>query len=328
MIKNILIAVFAIGTLAGVTASSFLYMRYSSSRPIMRIGSEAITRKEFEERVEYVAGKAILNKLAYHKMIMQAAQKANVVPSSKEVDERIALIERRTPTVLEAAKHDTVKMNDLRQDILSDLAFENLRVKEVNLSDAQINDFYNKNKTGFGVPAQAQTTLVVTQNSVDAETAKGLLAQNIKPETIARQPRMAVVGVNGFQINPNQIPPELANRLNKAVFTMQEGDIAAFPAGNNFLVLRLNKRADAGVPSLDSIRPLVTRMAKLAVAPKPDVALAKLYKDAHVVFEVDKYSTYFSDIQAKMDEKAPLSSGPPPTIDTAPPVAAAPTTTP
>ena len=309
MIKNILIAVFAVGTLAGVASSSFLYLRYSSSRPIMRVGNEAITRKDFEERVEYAAGKAILTKMAYHKMIMQAAQKANAVPTEKDVDARIAEIERRTPAVLEEAKHNPVKMADLRQDILSDIAFENLRIKDVKLSDGDVAAYYAQNKAMFGVPAQAQTTVAVAQNSVDAETAKGLLSQGIKPETIARQPRLRVVGIDGFQINASQIPPELATRLNKAVFSMQEGDITSIPAGSSFLILRVNKRAVAGVPPLETVRPLVERMAKLGQAPPADVTLAKLYKDAPVVFEVDKYSAYFSDIQAKASENAPLGSG-------------------
>ena len=308
MIKNLLIALFAIGTLAGAAASSFLYLRYSSSRPIMRVGPDSITRKEFQERLEYTAGKPILNKIVYHKIILQAAQKAGVMATSADVDARIADIERRTPAVLEPAKHDPVKMADMRQDMLSDISFENLRIKTVNLSDGEIAAFYNQNKNLFGVPAQAQTTLVVAQNSTDADNAKGLLAQGIKPETIARQPRLAVVGINGFQINQNQIPPELADRLNKAVFSMREGDIVAVPAGTNFLVIRLNKRAVSGVPPLSSIRPLVSRMAKLAQAPPQDAFLAKLYKDAGVVFEVGKYSDYFADVQAKADEKPALNA--------------------
>ena len=173
MIKNLLIVLFAIGTLAGAAASSFLYLRYSSSRPIMRVGGDVITRKEFQERVEYAAGKPVLNKIVYHKIILQSAKKAGVLANDKDVDARIADIDRRTPGVLEAARRDPIKMAEMRGDMLSDISFENLRIKSVNLSDAEIKTFYDQNKNLFGVPDQAQTTLVVAQNSVDAETAKG-----------------------------------------------------------------------------------------------------------------------------------------------------------
>ncbi len=313
MIKNILIVLLALGTVIGLGTSAFLYQRFSSSRPIMTIGSDKVTRKEFEDQLEYENGKTILNKLAFRKIILQAAKKANVVPTEKEVDARIAEIERRQPTLLDAAKRDEAKMGELRQDIKSNLAFENLRIKDVKLAPGDVERFYAENKAAFGVPTQVQTTLVVARNGVDASTAKDLLAQNVKPEVIARTPRLSVVGLNGFEFNAAALPSGIAAQLQKTVFAMREGDtasIAAGPAfGNQFpdahIIVRLNKRAVAGVPPLPTVLPLATRMAKMAQAPAPDETLAKLYKDANVVFEMDKYSAYFSDVEERSRQQAP-----------------------
>lgn len=297
----VLLALVAVGSLA---ANVLLFQRYSTRRPLMRIGSEVITRKEFQDALEYQAGKAVLNKIAYAKIVMQAAKKAGVTPTDKDVDARIAEIERVNPALLAGAKQDVVKMQQMKQDIATDLALENLRVQGVTLSDAEVAAYYKQNAKQFALPAQARTTVVVAQNAVDAATAAELLRRDVKPDTIARQPRLSVVGVGGFSPDWSRLSPKTTQQLSSAVFKLKPGGVATVPLGKEFVVVKVSKQISAGVPALGNIKERVVRNAKLQKAPTPTAMLAKLYKDAGVTFEVDRYSSYFDEIR-QLSEQSP-----------------------
>ena len=295
--KTAIIALLSLA-LIGALAGDFLqYQRYSSSRPILRIERDSISRKEYQDRLDFLYGKTVLNKLAYGKMIHAAAVKAGVAPTEKDIDARIGEMQRHNPQALGEAKRDPTRMLMLREDIASDIGFENLRLVGVTATDAEVQAFYDKNKAAFGLPEQVETTLVVAQNAVDAATAKGLLEQGMSPETISRQPRLRVVGRGGFTLPPD-LPPALSATLNQTVFHMKAGQVAIVPAGDSYLILRMNRENLPGTPPLDQIKPRVARLCKLAKAPPPEQTLAQVYRDSTVTFEVDKYAPFFSDIQA------------------------------
>lgn len=296
--KNILIVLLALVAIGSLIGNVFLYQRYSTQRPIMRIGSEEISIKDYRDRLDFEYGKAVLNKMAYSKLVMQEAKKAGVLPTDEDIKKRIAEIQRRNPKALEDAAKIPGKMKELEQNLTADIALENLTIKDVKISDAALKDFYSKNKAMFAVPTQAKTTIVVAQNAVDAATASTMLKdKTIEPRVIANQPRLAVVGLNGFQPNWSAIPKEMQEKLAKTIFNTPAGSVATVKAGDIFFVARVEGIANSGVESFEKIKPTVERAAKLKAAPPQLAVLARLYKNANVSFEVDKYSQFFKDIE-------------------------------
>ncbi|GAB4460767.1 MAG: peptidyl-prolyl cis-trans isomerase [Armatimonadaceae bacterium] len=304
--KKVLVALLALVAVASIAGNFLLYQRYSTSRPLMKIGEEAILVRDYRNQIDYEHGKAVLNKMAYQMLVMQEAKKAGVTPTEEDVDRRIADIRRRTPKALEEADGNKTKMEQLRKSLLADIALENLTIKDVKLSDAELRAFYNKNKQAFRVPTQARTTIVVAKNDVDAATAVKLLKdKSITPSTIATQRGLSVVGVNGFQPNWNAVPAGVQQQLSQKIFNAPVGGVTTVPVSKDlFLIARVDSRENDGVEPFDKVKPNVERLAKLTKAQPQLVVLAELYDKADVSFEVGKYAEYFKDMEALAKEAA------------------------
>ena len=148
------------------------------------------------------------------------------------------------------------------------------------------------------LPAQWKTTTVVAENSVDAQTAADALRQGSSPDVLARQPRLRVVGVSGY--NPNiqaAVSPAVYQQINDFLKGAKVGDVKIFPAGTFSVIFRVTQKSAGAVPALPAIKDQVERAARLAKAPSQDVELAKLYQAAHPSFTSDKYAAYFAAVQ-------------------------------
>lgn len=295
--KKFLVVLLVLVAVTSLAGNVLLYKRYSSQRPLMTIGPETIQIGEYRDKLDYEFGKATLNKMAFTKLILQEAKKANVLPTDADVQERITAIERRMPKMLEEARANKIKMEQLKRDILAEIALENLTIKDVKVTDAELRSFYGKNKALFQVPMQARTTIVLAQNAVDANSAVALLKnKSMTPQVIANQPRLSVIGVNGFNPNWNALPIEGQAKLGKAIMGTPVNGVTTIQVGNNFFVARVDSREDSGIEGYQKVRPTLERAVRLKKAEPRGIVLARLYKGAQISFEVGKYAAYFKDI--------------------------------
>jgi hypothetical protein len=312
-LKKVLVALLALVAIVSLAGNVFLYQRYSTSRPVMRIGSDAVTLKEYRDSLEHQFGQPVLTKLAVTKMVTTSAAAAGVSPAAKDVETRLADIERREPKQLEAARQSPEKMAELKRDLTADMALENLTIKDVKLSESQVRAFYNQNKARFQVPVQTQALVILARNSVDAATAQELLKmKKMTPATIAStQPRLGVAGVN-LNLNWDALPTPARARLASVVQSTPMGGVRIIPIDpKTFFVIRVDKRAEQEVLPFEKVRSQAERMARLAKAPSRDVMLARLYKDANVQFEIPRYASFFKefDSAAAREPAAVASSG-------------------
>lgn len=284
-----LVAVIAVVSLIGNVLQKY---NARLSRPIVTVGGQPVSKFEYQNALDEQAGKQVLSKLVYSDLVRQAAAKAHVMPTDKEVDARLAQLKARSPQIVPSQNPDALKR--FRQDLGTDIALENLRIKDVTVSDAEVAAYYNRYRATVRRAPQAQFTLIVTGHDVDAQKATRLLQQNASATTIASQPRMSVVGVNGFNIN---LPTPLAQAFRKTLFAMKPGQIKTMPVGANFLTFKLKSIGLPPVPPLSQVRDEVTRQAKLQKAISPQAELAALYQANPPTFDVPRYQVFFNDIQ-------------------------------
>ena len=289
-------------------ACVLIYQRYSPNRAFVRVGSKTISQSDFKGSMEYYSGKQILTKMVYEELISQAAKKSNVTATEAEIDDRIKQIERRNPKQVEAAQTDSIKMSELRNDLRTNISMENLQTKDVNVTDAEIAAFYNKNKAAFAVPTQTQAQIVMTKELLQAQQAKSMLEQSLKPDVIAQKRGLMVVGINGFNPDWSRLEPANSKRLTDLVSSLPVGKAGILAIGSGksqeYIVVKTIKMAKAAIPSLAEIKPLVTHALKLSKAPPSAAVLKDLYDKANVTFENSKYESYFYDLkQVQIPEK-------------------------
>lgn len=298
--KSFSARILAVIALLSLTANVLAYYRYTTSRPLVTVGGEAVTRKQYQDQLEHQAGQQVLNKLVFTKLVAQAAAAASVTPSAKDVDARLATIQRQAPQLLAPYSADPTKMAEFRDDLATDLALENLRIKDVALSPADVAAFYARHKAEFALPQQIKTATVVTASAIDAATAEDLLRQHQPYDVIGRQPHLSVVGVNGY--NPpleSALAPAVKKQISDFVRRAPVGGVKTFRQGASFLTFQVTKSSPAAIPPLSAIRDQVEHAARLAQAPTPQEEMARLYQadPPKFQYDADKYSGYFSVVQ-------------------------------
>jgi peptidyl-prolyl cis-trans isomerase SurA len=128
----------------------------------------------------------ILKQLIDDEIMQQAAKKMNLVASDEEVDAKLA--EMKAPYTQEEfdkrLQASSMSLDDLRRQIRRALTSEKLMNKEVisriNITDADISNFYNANKANFNFiePKYNIADIVVTSQPTPAQ--QGVNLQNSK----------------------------------------------------------------------------------------------------------------------------------------------------
>lgn len=294
--KSYTVRILSVLLVLSLVTNGLLYLRWSTSRPLVTVGSAVITKKQYQDQLEHDSGQPVLTKLVFTSLVSQAASRNGLTPTDSDVEGRIEAIKRQSPQVLTPYQGDPVKMAQFRQDLATNMALENLRIRDVALSPAQIAAFYSQHKSEFALPLQTMTTTVVSQSPVDAATAATLLRQNDPLDVIGRQPRLHVVGMGGYQPDLQIMPVAFKQEASDWVAHAGVGQIKTLQAGAYFLTFRINRRLPAVIPPLDQIRGEVERAARLAAAPSQSEELARLYQNTKPSFNSEKYAAYFTAV--------------------------------
>ncbi len=302
--KSFPTGVLVLVTTLSLAGNALLYTRYSTGRPLVTVGKDVITKKQYQDQLEHVAGPTVLSQMVADRLVAQAAARQGVTPTAKNVEDQISDIQRRSPQVLVPYIQDPAKMAEFRQELQTAIALDSLRIKDVALSPAQVAAYYAANTRKFALPQQVQATTVMTRNPVDAKTAEDLLEQKTPLDVLGRQPRLAVAGINGYNPDMSGLPLPLKQQISGFVQKAKVGDIRTFPLkapdGMYFLTFRVTNSSRAMIPPLVPKTPFynqVDRMARLERAPLPKAEIARLYQAAKPVINSDKYAGYLSTIQ-------------------------------
>ncbi|MEO7717033.1 MAG: peptidyl-prolyl cis-trans isomerase [Capsulimonas sp.] len=267
-----------------------------TTEPFVTIGAEKISRSDYIQALEAQSGKTVLQKLVFASLIRQAAAKDGVTPTDAEVDKRMAALMRRNPNVIPDALLAPEQRKQFVENLKLDLALENLRLRNITVTDAEVDQYYAAHAADYQLPQQVKTTIVVTESVADSKVAEGLLGKNTSEEDIAQKPGFHVVGVNGFSLNMDALALADKNRISSLVFSAKPQEVKSLKVQTHYLTFRINKQDVKRTPPLAQVRSEVVRAAKLAKAPDAVAMLRTLYLWTPPTFQDQKYERQFDDI--------------------------------
>lgn len=265
------------------------YQRFSPMRVIAQAGGQAITLRDYDGVLEQKDAGKTLHDMVSAALVRQAAARAGVLPTDEDVAARLALIRQRDPSAVQAAGADgTLPL--LRDQLLSQMALENLRLQNVPVTDADVSRYYESHRANFQQRARASLTLVAADTEAAAEAAAADLRDGIPPDVLATQPGMHVAGQNGYQVD---LGTPAGRALSDEWKTMREGEIRTARLGRQLLVVQMVAVRPAQTTPLGDIKGDVTRLVRLDKAPSADDELARLYQAEPPQFPEDKYRAAF-----------------------------------
>ena len=163
---------------------------------VAKVGDNTITRSALLKGTESLAGTQILSELITNQLIRDAAKKANITASQNEVNQSLSDIEKQNGITNDTQLNAALAQSHMtKADLMNQLEIQVLESKiaesKVNVTNQQIQDYYNKNKASLPkvaskVPtlAQAKQTIISDLKKQNAESPTQLLADLAKQDPI------------------------------------------------------------------------------------------------------------------------------------------------
>ncbi len=265
------------------------YQRFSTLRPIALAGSQRITLRDYEGALEQRDNGKLLHEMVSAALVRQAAAKAGILPTDDDVAARLALIRQRDPGLVQAAEADG-SLPLLRDQLLNQIALENLRIQNVPVTDAEIRRYYQAHGANFQQHAQARMAVVVADTAEEADAAADDLRDGIPADVLAEQNGLHVAGQKGYRVD---LGTPQGRALAASWKTLRGGETRTAPLGKQFLVVQMISAQAAGTVPLQAIRADVARLVRLEKAAPAEAELARLYQANPPTFPVEKYAQFF-----------------------------------
>jgi hypothetical protein len=230
----------SIGVLATCAAASVLTAGCGGEKPFAKVNGQVITKDEYVQALEQTlavtgaqgavpvpAGRMVLEQLIGRKIILSEAATQGVLPSDDDVSKafryRKDMLEQSQPgkTFEEELQKQGTTPEALKENIKAELAEVALLVKQLNIGNDKVQQYYNEHKEEFGLPARIQVRMILLPPNGPqfAEVQKTLADPKNFTEKAARElnviPQLKVSA--GLQVLPTaQIPPTVAGKVNAA----------------------------------------------------------------------------------------------------------------
>lgn len=279
-----------------IMGNFLLFHRYSSQRPLIDVNDQVITRKDLDDRLDYLYSDNVLRQMIFHDLIMQEAAKEGVLPTDQDVQDAKAQIERSQPSVIEAAQLTDPSLTLFDDNLRAKLALRNLEIKNVAVTEPEIEQYYDSHKQQFALPAQTTSTVVYAKTAVAANSAEQMLQNGDSLQVISEQPGLAVVGINGSKMI--NVPQSIVNQ----VLAMSAGSVQTFQIGPIWMVVRSNAVSPPGVPPLAVIHDQVALAARQAKGPGDQAELTRLVQAAHITVESDNYAGAVPNVGTRVSD--------------------------
>lgn len=120
---------------------------------VATVNGQPIDRFSYNRELEKQAGKQVMNNLVTKALILQEARKQNMNVSSQEIDDEIKKIEsnlsKQGQKLEQVLSFQGMSKDDLREQLKYQKLIQKMVGKDVKVTDKEINDYIDKNKSSF-----------------------------------------------------------------------------------------------------------------------------------------------------------------------------------
>ena len=165
--------------LAGLLMGTFLAA--CAGGAVATVNGQPVSRSTFDTRLEQSPmGRQVLQQLVQETLIEQYAKSNNITVSDAEVNARENQIKANFPTGSwdEMLKARGLTEADVRSALREQLVLDKALTKDVTITPAQIQDYFNKNRSSFDKPEQVSARHILVPslalaNQIEADLKAG-----------------------------------------------------------------------------------------------------------------------------------------------------------
>lgn len=260
---------------------------------VVTVNGQDISKEVFYARLEREKGAAVLDQLIMETVIMQAGKREGLAPTEEEIDEKFSLFKANFPdeeTYQNVLAQYGVQEEQLIEELHLVTILERLTMKDVVVTDEDVEKYFEENKDKLGQPEQVRASHILVDSE---ETAKEVLAdleggadfaavaaeKSIDPGTKAQG------GDLGF-FSKTDMVPEFAD----AAFALEPNQLSGVvksPYGCHIILVTDRKAAVAA--TLEDVREQVTETLRREQAKDVNELIRELLKEAKIEAHWEQY---------------------------------------
>ncbi|MDQ6781544.1 MAG: peptidylprolyl isomerase [Candidatus Eremiobacteraeota bacterium] len=227
---------------------------------IATVNGEKITKGQLDARLEGQAGKPTLQQMVDQQLVLQYANQNHIDVTDKEIQDQVDQLKARFP----AGQFDTIVKNqgltldDVRTIVKVQQIIKKAVDKNVNVSNAQVTDFYNRNKSLFSTPPQVRARHILVKTKSEADAIENQLRHGGNFAALAQQhstdPSSNTKGGDlGYFSQTQMVAP-----FSSVAFSLSPGAISQ-PVQTQFgwHIIQVEDKRPAHVASLEEAAPKV-----------------------------------------------------------------------
>lgn len=263
----------------------------SSGESIATIGGKSVTREEWLKEMEDQYGKSTLEDMINVRVVEQLAKKNNLKISKSEVDREFLLIKAVNNSFYED-EHTTEK--EWKDQIRYNVLLEELLTRDIDISNKELESFYNKNKELYQFDDSYRIRHIVVKDEEEArevlkELKGGSSFEAVAAERSTDRYTSPYGGDLGFVTEASDNIPSAYIEEAK---TLKEDEWSQEPikVSNGYAIIQLKEKLKARTFSFDEVKGQIRR--QIAMDQLGDKATVKtLWKEADVSWFYGEKST-------------------------------------
>jgi foldase protein PrsA len=198
-------------------------------KTIATVNGQKITKGELDAKLEQQGGKQALQSMVTQDLVFQYAKDHNITVTDQEVNDKLAEIQTHFPPgqFESMLKSQGISMDDARKLVRENLLTTKAVDQNINVSDAQINDYLKAQHLVVGQPSQVRARHILVKSRPQADTIEAQLKKGADFATLAKQystdPGTKDKGGELGWFGPGQMVPA----FQAAAFALKPGQISA-----------------------------------------------------------------------------------------------------
>jgi len=258
------------------------------------INGEKITKDEFYERLEAEAGQAVFSQMLAEKLILQAAKDAGISVEQSEVDEELNMIKLQfgSEDIFNyALMQNGLTEESLREQITFSLYAFKLSTNDVVIEDAEVKDYFEKNKKNFDEPEKVRIAHILVNDEKTAEEILDQIKKGDKFEDLVKTKSIDTTTKNnngelGY-VAKGQMPKDFED----LVFTTKVNEVASevIKTDDGYHIIKVLEKVEEKPANYEDSKDLVKEILLRQKAKPINEVLTELKDKATIVISKDEY---------------------------------------
>ena len=230
LVRNLLIAALVLSALLNVV----LVLKYRMAKPIFSVNGQGVTRKDYDEYLELVGGFNTKRQMVERMVVEQEAQKRNLAPTPKDVDDAFDQLLEMRADVAQQATYAPHLVEEMKKNLRYDLERNRIMANDVPITDDEIKTEYDANPSKYDAPDKARLEFALILDDSVTKEIETLMGKDpeVDPSTIEQQylKRVHFLGNKGVY---TAVRPFGQTAIDPSgVFAMKEKTVKVIPPGD------------------------------------------------------------------------------------------------